>query len=124
MHRLLILDNDDHHNQRLQKIFSFGGIYVFGTWSGREALGLLHSSVFHVLLTSDYLPDIHAGEFLRHVSRLPSGPRVVVMRGSSGNLRKVCRDKSLNIHTIVDKHRTDLILAAVSASPRSSSAYA
>jgi DNA-binding response OmpR family regulator len=48
----LLVDNDDHINRQFQGMFAIGGFDTRGTWSGQEALRLLESGEFDVLLLS------------------------------------------------------------------------
>jgi len=62
--RVLIVDNNEDTLQTLQGILENAGFDTQTTWSGREALGLLESQGFDVLLVDDYLPDLHSNDFL------------------------------------------------------------
>jgi CheY-like chemotaxis protein len=84
------------------------------TWSGQEALALLQSSEFDVLLLDSYLPDLHATDFLQRLMRLPLQPWVVVMKGSlaSESLRR-CR--ALGVSSVVSKRDAAQVVQAVSS---------
>src|SRR5215472_7210037 len=76
---VLIVDNDDLILGKLQQLLEDAGFNATTTWSGHEALGLLRSGVFDVLLVDDYLPDLHSHNFLERVNCLPIQPSIVVM---------------------------------------------
>jgi CheY-like chemotaxis protein len=80
--RVLIVDNDEDILVTLQKVLENAGFDTRTTWSGHEALAALRSSDFDVLLVDDYLPDLHASDFLGRVGRLPIQPWIVVMQAS------------------------------------------
>jgi CheY-like chemotaxis protein len=78
--RVLVVDNEDSVRAALELQLGEAGWHALTTWSGLEALGILKSIPFDVLLVDDYLPDLHIGEFLKQVSRLRVPPRVLVMQ--------------------------------------------
>lgn len=80
--RILILDNDDRVLWALKDAFETKGHKAWTSWSGQEALGLLRSVEFDVLLTANYLADMHIGDFIRRVERMTVQPWVVVMEDS------------------------------------------
>jgi len=71
---VLIVDNNEDALQMLQGVLESAGFDTETTWSGREALVLLESRGFDVLLVDDYLPDLHSNDFLNRVRRLPMLP--------------------------------------------------
>jgi CheY-like chemotaxis protein len=82
MAKLLIVECDDHTNGRFQEIFAARGFDTFGTWSGHEALRLLESAEFNIVLVDNYLPDLYVGDFLERLIRLRVLPIIVVMHQS------------------------------------------
>lgn len=78
--RVLIVDNEDSVRIAFEAHLTEAGCHARTTWSWMEALSLLKSSPFDVLLVDDYLADLHIGEFLKQVSRLRVRPRVLVMQ--------------------------------------------
>jgi CheY-like chemotaxis protein len=75
--KILIVDNNEPVRGTIERVLGTAGSDTRTTWSGREALELLGSEEFDVLLVDDYLPDLHCSEFLSRVGKLPSS------RGSS-----------------------------------------
>ena len=65
--RVLVVDNEDSVRAGLELQLTEVGWHALTTWSGLEALGILKSIPFDVLLVGDYLPDLHIGEFLKQV---------------------------------------------------------
>lgn len=80
--RVLIVDNEDGVRMALEARLQEAGCCPTATWSGVEALSLLKSSPFDVLLVDDYLAHLYVGEFLKQVSELPVQPRVLVMQAN------------------------------------------
>src|SRR5271166_5327519 len=87
--KVLIVDNNQCALEAFEQVLARVGFDTRTTWSGREALDLLGSQEFDVLLVDDYLPDLHASDFLSRVGQLPVQPWIVVMQASmptSGDL--------------------------------------
>ena len=78
--RVLIVDNDEEESARLGLTFQRAGYDSSATWSGLEALELLKSGKYDVLLVSSYLPDVYVGDFVKRLNRLPERPGTIVMQ--------------------------------------------
>lgn len=113
--RVLIVDNDEKVLSTLQRLLENTGFDTHTTWSGYEALELLKTQDFQVLLADDYLPDLHASDFLSRVARLPIQPWVVVMQSSMPTNRDVQHYASLGAVSVVRKHQPDEVCNAVSS---------
>jgi len=112
--KVLVVESNDATATAFQKQLQDAGFDARCTWSGHEALALVQSNEFDVLLTDSYLPDLHAADFLERLSRLPLQPWVVVMRGgtSSESLR---RYRNLGASSVVNKRDAAQVVQAVSA---------
>jgi len=113
--RVLIVDNNEKVLFTLQRILESSGFDTYTTWSGCEALDLLKSQDFQVLLVDDYLPDLHSSDFLNRVASLPIQPWVVVMQSSTPTNRDVDHYATLGAMSVVRKHQPDEVCNAVSA---------
>lgn len=78
--RVLIVDNDEEESRTLGVMLQRAGYDSTTTWSGLEALELLKSREYNILLVSSYLPDLYVGDFFERLSRLPSQPCSIVMQ--------------------------------------------
>lgn len=101
--KVLVVDNNERILQMLQAEFANAGLDAHVTWSGHEALDLLKTGDFDVLLVDDYLPDLHATDFLKRVSRLPIQPWVVVMLSSAPKASDLRHYNALGVSAVVDK---------------------
>jgi CheY-like chemotaxis protein len=108
---VLIVDNDDQILCNLQQLLESAGFNTAATWSGREALTLLRSRVFDVLLVDDYLPDLHSHNFLEQVNHL-----IVVMHTDPAKPADRRCYESLGVSELVDKHDAARVCEAVSFS--------
>jgi two-component system nitrogen regulation response regulator NtrX len=113
--RVLIVDNDEDVLGTLQQLLENAGFDTRTTWSGFEALDLLKTEDFQVLLVDDYLPDLHSSDFLSRVASLPIQPWVVVMQSSLATNRDVHHYASLGAVTVVRKHQLSEVCNAVSS---------
>jgi CheY-like chemotaxis protein len=112
--KVLIVESNDAMATAFQKKLEDAGFDARTTWSGHEALALLQSNEFDVLLTDNYLPDLHATDFLERLSRLPLQPWVVVMKGRSSSV-SLRRYRGLGAASVVDKRDPAQVVRAVSA---------
>jgi CheY-like chemotaxis protein len=112
---VLIVDNDDRMLWRFQEILENAGLDTHVTWSGHEALALLRSGEFDVLLVDDYLPDVHSHDFLERVSRLPMQPSIVVMHSTPPKPGDLQSYASLGIAELVDKRDLAKVCQAVTS---------
>lgn len=78
--KVLIVDNNEEESGRLGVMLQRAGYDSIATWSGLEALELMKSEEYDVLLVSSYLPDIYVGEFFERLNRLPVQPCSIVMQ--------------------------------------------
>jgi CheY-like chemotaxis protein len=112
---VLIVDNNERILWKFQELLENAGFNTATTWSGHEALSLLQSGRFDVLLVDDYLPDLHAHDFLDRIQRLPIKPWVVVMQASTPKPSELRRYDALGAATVVDKRDLAKVCQAVSS---------
>jgi len=111
--KILIVDNNDQVLLTLQRVLENEGFDTRTTSSGREALGLLKSQEFDVLLLDDYLPDLHHSDFLSQVGKLPVQPWIVVMQASTPTTKDLRQYASLGAIYVVRKHHIAEVCRAV-----------
>lgn len=112
---VLIVDNDDRILWKFREILENAGFSTTATWSGHEALGLLRSGVFDVLLVDDYLPDLHHHDFLSRVRQLSIQPSIVVMHDSVPEPSDLQCYASFGAAELVDKRDPARVCQAVSS---------
>jgi CheY-like chemotaxis protein len=81
--RVLIVDNNEEESGRLGVMLQRAGYDSIATWSGLEALELMKSEKYDILLVSSYLPDLYVGDFFERLNRLPVQPCSIVMQETS-----------------------------------------
>ncbi len=77
---ILIVDDDKHVLMALEGLFESKGYNTTTAWSGHEAVRLLGSQSFEVVLLDDHLPDLDSGEILEHIAGMEMPPQVIVMQ--------------------------------------------
>jgi CheY-like chemotaxis protein len=112
--KVLIVESNDTMAEDFQTRLQDAGFDARTTWSGHEALALLQSSEFDVLLVDNYLPDLHATDFLKRLSRLPLQPWVVVMKGRLAS-ESLLRYRALGVSSVVSKRDAAQVVQAVSS---------
>jgi CheY-like chemotaxis protein len=90
--RVLVVDNNEEESQVLASILERAGYRPTTTWSGLEALELLTSLEFDIVLASSYLPDLYAGDFFERLNHLPVRPCVIVMQEGQAAKSHDCRE--------------------------------
>jgi CheY-like chemotaxis protein len=118
---VLILNNDEAMQAFLQAALQDAGYNTLTTWSGYQALALLESQSLDVVLTEDYLPDLHIHDFLRRVARLPMRPRIVVTQATDPTTAEHERYVQLGVSMVIRKDDPIAVREAVSACLVSSS---
>lgn len=94
--RVLVVDNNDEESQILASMLDHAGYRPTTTWSGLEALKLLKSREFKIVLVSSYLPDLYVGDFFERFNRLPVRPRVIVTQEG-----QTCADTLMKIKEMI-----------------------
>ena len=113
--RVLIVDNNERILWTLQEALENAGFDTRTTWSGHEALALLKSKEFDVLLVDDYLPDLHASDFLNRVGRLPIQPWIVVMQGATPTASDLRYYALLGASAVINKRDPVEVCSAVTS---------
>jgi CheY-like chemotaxis protein len=99
--QVLVVENDEGVLHSLEALVRSEGFDIRTTWSGREALALLQSQPFDLVLVDSHLPDIYYGEFLKLASRHTRC--LVVMQTSRPLPASLRRHKTLGAAAVVDK---------------------
>jgi CheY-like chemotaxis protein len=112
---VLIVENDDHALTFLEALAKNEGFDSRATWSGHEALALIESRPFDVVLVNNHLPDLYYGDFLKRASRQVPHPYIVVMQKGKPLPGAMRRHKTLGAVAVVDKKDTEQIRQMLAA---------
>jgi DNA-binding NtrC family response regulator len=80
--RVLVADVDDDLLTRLQILLETRGYETSTAWGAREAIQLLQSQEFDLVLLDDYLPDASSEELWRAIQHQPPGTSVALLKTS------------------------------------------
>jgi CheY-like chemotaxis protein len=89
--QVLIVDNNEKESRLLASILERAGHRTTTTWSGLEALELLKSREFDLVLVSSYLPDLYVGDFFERFNRLPRQPCTIAIQEGEGRAATLTR---------------------------------
>jgi CheY-like chemotaxis protein len=93
--QVLIVDNNEEEARTLASMLERVGHCPTTTWSGLEALELLKSREFDLVLVSSYLPDLYVGDFFERLNRLPAQPSSIVIQEGEGRAATLTKVKSM-----------------------------
>ena len=112
--RVLVADCHEDVLITLEKILEDAGFNTSTVWTAREALKLLDSQSFDLVLVNEYLPDAECEEFLKALRRRGARPPCIVMQPSAPELTDFAELQVLGARGIVCKYAHSQIVALVS----------
>jgi DNA-binding NtrC family response regulator len=97
--RILIVDDDRQMVRTLSDIFELRGWEVAGVYSGEEAVEMVKTRPFDIVLMDILMPGMNGVEALRQVRSSNGAIRVLLMTAHSGNelVRQAERDGAIRI---------------------------
>lgn len=101
--RVLIVDDDWEALLSMEAALENGGFDTTTAWSGREALSLLRSKLFDVMLLADHLSDVGTDEILQSVNRMDVQPCVIVTNPQMPQAKEIEKFVSQGACAVVDK---------------------
>jgi DNA-binding NtrC family response regulator len=111
--RVLVADIDDHLLIKLQILLETRGYDILTAWGAREAIQLLESQEFDLVLLDDYLPDASGEELLRAVQHQPPRTSVALLRTSQPVQSAQSHFLRLGGRCLLDKTAPDKIAQSV-----------
>jgi len=110
----LIVDTNEVMLQTVSAAIEKAGFHACATSSGREALQLLKSDHFDILLVADHLADMRSTDFLQRVEQMPVQPWTVVMQGSMPTPQQLRDYLLLGACAVVGRNPDEICKAVVS----------
>lgn len=101
--RVLIVDDDSEALLAMEAALEDRGFNTTTAWSGQEALKLLRSNLFDLMLLDDHLSDVSSDEILRRIKQLDIQPCVIVTNPHDPKPREIERFVSRGACGVVDK---------------------
>ena len=78
--RVLIADCHEEVLIALERMLEDAGFDTSTAWTGRDALGLLQSKVFDLVLINKYLPDTECGDIFKTLEQTGAGIPGIVLQ--------------------------------------------
>jgi len=112
--RVLVADCHEEVLIVLEKMLEDAGFDTTTAWTAKEALKLVESQVFDLVLVNEYLPDAECEVLLEILQK--EGPQVpcIVMQPSAPEITDVKSLRSLGAREIVCKYAYQQIVETVS----------
>jgi CheY-like chemotaxis protein len=111
--RVLVADCHEEVLIVLEKVLEDAGFDTTTVWTAREALKLLESQVFDLLLVNEYLPDAECEVVLRVLRRKGMDVPCLVMQPSAPEITDSQSLQALGASGIVCKHAYQQIVDKV-----------
>jgi CheY-like chemotaxis protein len=102
--QVLIVDNNEEESRTIASLLDRAGHCPTTTWSGLEALELLKSREFDLVLVSSYLPDLYVGDFFERFNHLPVQPCAIVIQEGEGGAAILTKVKGMIGEEIHSEH--------------------
>jgi|GEM_PF-167739 len=111
--RVLVVDDDERVLIALEALLETEGYDTTTAWSGREALRLLRSGGFDLVLLDDFLADVTSEEILRQLMKASARIPVLVMQTAGLSDDAAARYARLGAHYFVSKGQLQQVASVV-----------
>jgi CheY-like chemotaxis protein len=111
--RVLLVDNSEPAVKKIQRLLEDAGYETTVACGGGNALRLLQSEAFDLILLDDYSPQLSSGEILRQAKRLAPETPVILMYSANLLESTASGYARLGVRLFVNKFNLPSILAAV-----------
>jgi DNA-binding response OmpR family regulator len=112
--KVLIADCHEEVLIALEKMLEDAGFDTTTAWTASDALALMDSKVFDLVLVNEYLPDADCEDLLKALHRRGAQMPCVVMQPSAPEITDYTGLQALGARDIVCKHAHRQILKIVS----------
>lgn len=86
MPNILIVDDDIHLRQVIERLLAIKGHQVYSAANGKSAIDIVDRHPIDLVITDILMPDMDGYELISALSKRPSPPRIIAMSGGSGRL--------------------------------------
>jgi CheY-like chemotaxis protein len=112
--RILVADCHEEVLIVLEKMLEDAGFDTTTVWTAREALQLVGSQAFDLVLINEYLPDAECEEVLRVFQKRGAQIPCIVMQPSAPEITDIRGLESLGARNVVCKRAYGQVVEAVS----------
>ena len=111
--RVLIADCHDDVLIALEKRLEDAGFNTTTAWTAKDALTLVDSQVFDLVLVNEYLPDTECEDFLRALRKRGARMPCIVMQPSAPEITDFTKLLALGARDVVRKYAFQQIVEVV-----------
>ncbi len=111
--RALIVDTDETVLISVERLLEEEGIDTTTTWDMREAIAMLRSKRYDVLLLAEHPPEISCGRILRQLRESGDRTPAIVMQSAPRHPFETIYLQSLDTYAVVPKRDGSAIANAV-----------
>jgi DNA-binding response OmpR family regulator len=112
--KILIADCHEEVLIALEKMLEEAGFDTTTAWTARDALALMDSQVFDLVLVNEYLPDAECEDVLKALHKRGAQMPCVVMQPSAPEITDIAGLQALGARDIVCKYAYRQIVEIVS----------
>jgi len=112
--KILVADCHEDVLIVLEKLLEDAGFDTTTVWTARDALNLVDSHVFDLVLVNRHLPDLECEEMLRQLRKRGAAVDCVVMSPSPPDMTDFASLEALGARDIVCKHAYRQVVETVS----------
>lgn len=112
--RVLVADCHEEVLIILEKMLEDAGFDTTTVWTAQEALQLVESQIFDLVLINEYLPDAECEDLLRAFHKRGAQLPCIVMQPSAPEITDIRGLQDLGAHEVVCKRAYQQVVEAVS----------
>jgi CheY-like chemotaxis protein len=86
MSHILIVDDDVHLRQVIERLLTVRGHQVTTAANGKGAIAIVDQQQIDLVITDILMPDMDGYELISALRKRPDPPRIIAMSGGSGSL--------------------------------------
>jgi CheY-like chemotaxis protein len=115
MSNILIVDDDKHLREVIERLLTLRGHQVHSAGNGKGALAVIEQRQIDLVITDILMPDMDGYELIAALRKRSAPPRIIAMSGGSGRLDseyllRVAR--SMKVDKLLEKPLTLAIIDA------------
>ncbi len=102
--KVLVADCHEEVLIALEKLLEDAGFDTTTVWTAKDALELVDTKVFDLVLVNEYLPDLGCEEFLKELHRRGGSLTCIVMQPTTPEITSFTNLEALGARTFVCKY--------------------
>mgnify|MGYP001072640354 CR=1 FL=1 len=112
---ILVVDDEPALRRLAQEILTMAGYHVLTTKNGSEAIEMLATTKFDVVLSDVIMPEVDGYQLANHIEENYPHIKIQLATGFSSNRHSAMKDKRLKNNILYKPYRTDELLSRISA---------